>query len=72
MLRTISLKTSLTSAFALLLCLLLLQGGFALSSMRNIFGNVDGLANDAVPSVDITNRLNISIANLRGCKPVIF
>lgn len=66
MLRTISLKTSLTSAFALLLCLLLLQGGFALSSMRNIFGNVDGLANDAVPSVDITNRLNISIANLRG------
>jgi len=66
MLRTISLKTSLTSAFALLLCLLLLQGGFALSTMRNIFGNVDGLAHDAVPSVDITNRLNISIANLRG------
>jgi methyl-accepting chemotaxis protein len=61
-----SLKTSLTSAFALLLLLLLLQGGLALSSMRGIFTNVDGLANDAVPSVDITNRLNISIANLRG------
>jgi methyl-accepting chemotaxis protein len=66
MLSTMSLKTSLTSAFALLLVLLLLQGGLALSSMRGIFTNVDGLANDAVPSVDITNRLNISIANLRG------
>lgn len=66
MFQSLSLKSSLTSAFALLLCLLLLQGGFALSSMRSIFGNVDGLANDAVPSVDITNRLNISIANLRG------
>ncbi|MFD1746144.1 methyl-accepting chemotaxis protein [Rhizobium helianthi] len=66
MFQSMSLKTSLTCAFALLLCLLLLQGGFALSSMRSIFGNVDGLANDAVPSVDITNRLNISIANLRG------
>ncbi|MCY1664015.1 HAMP domain-containing methyl-accepting chemotaxis protein [Rhizobium sp. SL86] len=66
MLSTMSLKTSLTSAFALLLVLLLLQGGFALSSMRGIFTNVDGLANDAVPAVDITNRLNISIANLRG------
>ena len=66
MLRALSLKTSLTSAFALLLLLLLLQGGVALSSMRGIFTNVDGLANDAVPAVDITNRLNISIANLRG------
>lgn len=66
MLRTMSLKTSLNSAFAVLLLLLLFQGGFALTSMRSIFGNVDGLANDAVPAVDITNRLNISIANIRG------
>ena len=66
MLRNTSLKTSLTAAFALLLLLLLVQGGAALYSMRSIYSNVHDLAKDAVPSVDITNRLNISIANLRG------
>ncbi|WP_429929893.1 HAMP domain-containing methyl-accepting chemotaxis protein [Agrobacterium vitis] len=61
-----SLKTSLASAFSGLMLLLLLQGCFALSSMSGVFDNVEGLAKDAVPSVDITNRLNISLANLRG------
>ncbi|MDQ0454129.1 HAMP domain-containing methyl-accepting chemotaxis protein [Rhizobium paknamense] len=62
----LSLRTSLFSAFAVLMLLLLLQGAFALGSMRGIFSNVSSLAEDAVPSVDITNRLNISLANLRG------
>jgi methyl-accepting chemotaxis protein len=66
MLRHFSLKTSLAGAFIGLLLLLLIQGGFALLSMSGIFTNVQGLAERAVPNVDITNRLNISLANLRG------
>ncbi|MBB4954366.1 methyl-accepting chemotaxis protein [Agrobacterium vitis] len=66
MLRHYSLKSSLTGALTGLMLLLVIQGGFALFSMASIFENVKGLAQDAVPSVDITNRLNISLANLRG------
>ena len=62
----LSLKTSLASAFTGLMVLLVLQGWFALSSMSGVFANVEGLAKTAVPAVDITNRLNISLANLRG------
>lgn len=66
MLHHFSLKASLAGAFTGLMLLLLIQGGFALFSLSSIFDNVKGLAEKAVPNVDITNRLNISLANLRG------
>jgi methyl-accepting chemotaxis protein len=61
-----SIKTSLVAAFSLLVLLLVLQGAFALWSMNGVFSNVERLAKTSVPAVDITNRLNISIANLRA------
>lgn len=66
MLHHFSLKASLAGAFTGLMLLLVIQGGFALFSLSSIFDNVKGLAENAVPNVDITNRLNISLANLRG------
>ncbi|OLP43140.1 HAMP domain-containing methyl-accepting chemotaxis protein [Rhizobium oryziradicis] len=66
MLPHFSLKTSLAGALSGLMLLLLIQGGFGLYSMSGIFKHVQELAERAVPRVDITNRLNISLANLRG------
>ena len=63
---TLSIKASLVGALSLLLLLLVLQGAFALMSMNGVFSNVQRLAQGSVPVVDITNRLNISIANLRA------
>ncbi|AUX79975.1 HAMP domain-containing methyl-accepting chemotaxis protein [Sinorhizobium fredii] len=62
----ISLKTSLVGAFAVLLLLLVGQGLFALSLARSIYGDVETLATRWVPSVDITNKINTAISNLRG------
>jgi methyl-accepting chemotaxis protein len=64
--KPLSIKASLLGAFMLLLALLVVQGGFALWSMNGVFSNVQRLAQGSVPVVDITNRLNISIANLRA------
>jgi methyl-accepting chemotaxis protein len=64
--KPLSIKASLLGAFILLLSLLVVQGGFALWSMNGIFSNVERLAKTSVPAIDITNRLNISIANLRA------
>lgn len=64
--KSLSVKASLLGAFAMLLTLLVIQSGFALWSMAGIFSNVERLAQNSVPAVDITNRLNISIANLRA------
>ncbi|THF52423.1 HAMP domain-containing methyl-accepting chemotaxis protein [Allorhizobium terrae] len=66
MLPHFSLKTSLAGALSGLMLLLLIQGGFGLYSMSGTFRHVQELAERAVPRVDITNRLNISLANLRG------
>ncbi|MGG7517071.1 HAMP domain-containing methyl-accepting chemotaxis protein [Allorhizobium undicola] len=61
-----SIKAILFSAFAILMLLLVAQGASGLLSMGRVFDNVSNLARDSVPSVDVTNRINISIANLRG------
>jgi len=63
---SLSLKASLTGAFALLLLLLVGQGLFALSSIDGVYGDVQTLATKWVPSVDIANKINITMADLRG------
>ena len=62
----LSLKASLIGTFALLLVLLTGQGLFALSSIGGIYGDVQTLASKWVPSVDIANKINITMADLRG------
>ncbi|MDH6268954.1 methyl-accepting chemotaxis protein [Rhizobium sp. SG_E_25_P2] len=64
--KTLSLKISLIAMMAALLALLVAQGGFGLLSIGGVFDNTERLAAKALPAVDITNRLNITIANLRG------
>ncbi|WP_042776497.1 HAMP domain-containing methyl-accepting chemotaxis protein [Sinorhizobium fredii] len=63
---SISLKASLVGAFALLLLLLVGQGLFALSLVGGVYEDVETLATRWVPSVDITNKINTAIADLRG------
>ncbi|KPF41955.1 methyl-accepting chemotaxis protein [Rhizobium sp. AAP43] len=63
---SLSIKASLLGAYLALVSLLVIQGGFGIWSMNGVFYNVEGLAKTSVPAIDITNRLNISIANLRG------
>ncbi|CAN7608088.1 methyl-accepting chemotaxis protein [Pararhizobium sp. LjRoot235] len=63
---SLSLNASLTGAFALLLLLLVGQGLFALSSIDGVYGEVQILATKWVPSVDIANKINITMADLRG------
>jgi methyl-accepting chemotaxis protein len=63
---SLSLKASLIGAFALLLVLLAGQGLFALSTVGGVFSDVETLATKWVPSVDITNKINTAIADLRG------
>ncbi|AFL51300.1 methyl-accepting chemotaxis protein [Sinorhizobium fredii] len=64
--KSFSLQASLTGAFGLLLLLLAGQGLFALSSIGSVYGDVQTLATNWVPSVDITNKINITMADLRG------
>ncbi|WP_137153447.1 methyl-accepting chemotaxis protein [Rhizobium sp. FKL33] len=64
--KTASLKFSLIGMMATLFVLLVAQGGFGLLSISGVFDNTERLASKALPAVDITNRLNITIANLRG------
>lgn len=63
---SLSLKASLTGALALLLLLLVGQGLFALSSIDGVYGDVQTLATKWVPSVDTANKINITMADLRG------
>ncbi|AYM84027.1 HAMP domain-containing protein [Agrobacterium tumefaciens] len=63
---SLSLKASLIGAFALLLVLLTGQGLFALSAIGGVFHHVETLATDWMPSIDITNKINTTIAELRG------
>ncbi|PDT80481.1 methyl-accepting chemotaxis protein [Sinorhizobium sp. BJ1] len=63
---SISLKASLVGAFALLLLLLVGQGLFALSLVGGVYEDVETLATRWVPSVDITNKINTAISDLRG------
>ncbi|TCN16442.1 methyl-accepting chemotaxis protein [Sinorhizobium americanum] len=65
-LSSLSLKTSLIGAISLLLLLLSGQGLFALSSIGRVFGDVETMAAKWVPSVDITNKINTAISDLRG------
>jgi len=62
----LSLNASLIGAFSLLLLLLAGQGLFALSSTSGVHQEVETLATNWVPSVDITNKINIAMADLRG------
>ncbi|MCF3642084.1 methyl-accepting chemotaxis protein [Rhizobium sp. TRM95111] len=63
---SLSLKASLIGAFALLLALIAGQGLFALSSVGGVYQDVETLATNWVPSIDITNKINTAIADLRG------
>ncbi|APG87121.1 HAMP domain-containing methyl-accepting chemotaxis protein [Sinorhizobium americanum] len=65
-LSSLSLKTSLIGAISLLLLLLCGQGLFALSSIGRVFGDVETMAAKWVPSIDITNKINTAISDLRG------
>ncbi|AUX78716.1 HAMP domain-containing methyl-accepting chemotaxis protein [Sinorhizobium fredii] len=65
-LSSLSLKTSLIGAISLLLLLLSGQGLFALSSIGRVFGDVETMAAKWVPSIDITNKINTAISDLRG------
>lgn len=63
---SLSLKASLVGAFALLLLVMAGQGLFALSSLGRVYADVQALATNWVPSVDIINKINITMADLRG------
>ncbi|ASY66641.1 Methyl-accepting chemotaxis protein (plasmid) [Sinorhizobium sojae CCBAU 05684] len=62
---SISLKAALVAAISFLMLLLAGQGLFALSSMSGVFNDVENLATNFVPSVDASNKINTSIANVR-------
>jgi len=63
---SLSLKASLVGAFALLLLLIVGQGLLAHLLIGGVYADVENLATRWVPSVDITNKINTAIANLRG------
>ncbi|UTY47277.1 HAMP domain-containing methyl-accepting chemotaxis protein [Sinorhizobium fredii] len=63
---SLSLPAALIGVCGLLLLLLAGQGFFALSSIGSVHGDVEALATNWVPSVDITNKINITMADLRG------
>ncbi|WOS66032.1 HAMP domain-containing methyl-accepting chemotaxis protein [Sinorhizobium fredii] len=63
---SLSLQAALIGVFGLLVLLLAGQGLFAFSSIGSVYDDVQSLATNWVPSVDITNKINITMADLRG------
>ena len=62
---SLSLKASLIAAISTLLLLIAGQGFYALWTVNGIFSDVELLAQQSIPSVDMTNKINTSLANLQ-------
>lgn len=61
LIRKVGIRSRLLAGFALITCLVLLQGFFALSSMSSMRQVADTIEIEVIPSLDTLSNLNLNI-----------
>lgn len=65
LIRKVGIRSRLLAGFALITCLVLLQGFFALSSMSSMRQVADTIEKEVIPSLDTLSNLNLNMMRVR-------